>query len=572
MKSNPKLVVIAVQEVRRLRARFRGRSSPLVAFLLLGALFVSYMGVRQRTTGIAGVYRLGLSPNGPVVESRRFIITELPPQTGRAQVAAGLLDVYVDGEQILVGESDRAQYALGALQKILAAGEQRRIAAEYPPDVAFPLRLQIFYVPVDATSTGTNQGILAATSAAASGTPDAAADPALPAADGSTYLETLGLQSVDLYVPSLSEPPIPFTQVIIAFLYVMPVAFISVFFISSFLDEKLNRRIGVLLAAPLHPLEIILGKMLPYFTFAMLAIVVITIVLNGNILLALAILTPLVLVLLGVYLLVAVFSRSYRDTTFMSMLATTGMTTLLIMPAMFSGVNNLSYLSPLTLVVKLYRGESFGLQAYLFSALPMLLFFVLCLYVGTSVFEEQFLTSYRTFRHKLADALRLSIDMARPYRSVFLMSLLVIPLVFLIQLAVLAVSLNLPLQLALLVLLFVSILVEELAKSITIVVWYQPQEVRPWKPIMLLSLVSAVGFFVGEKGLLALSLNVVSAAPLSAAIFGPALLIVPLLAHFLFTTLVTTLNSRFQVRYPLAVLAGATLHMIYNLYVVGAVL
>ena len=66
-----------------------------------------------------------------------------------------------------------------------------------------------------------------------------------------------------------------------------------------------------------------------------------------------------------------------------------------------------------------------------------------------------------------------------------------------------------------------------------------------------------------------MSVSVVSEAALSAALFDVGLLFVPLLAHFVFTSVVVVLATRFRVRYPLAVIAGVVIHAIYNLIVAG---
>jgi RsiW-degrading membrane proteinase PrsW (M82 family) len=80
---------------------------------------------------------------------------------------------------------------------------------------------------------------------------------------------------------------------------------------------------------------------------------------------------------------------------------------------------------------------------------------------------------------------------------------------------------------ALIAVLLASVLVEEVAKSVGIVVLYQRKVERPYRRIFTLALISAVGFLVAEKLLLYLSLSVVSEAALSTAIFSGGLLIVP---------------------------------------------
>ncbi len=84
-------------------------------------------------------------------------------------------------------------------------------------------------------------------------------------------------------IPSLTPPPLPFQQVLVALIYILPITFISIFFTSSFMDEKINRRLTVLLSAPVTPFQIILGKMLPYAIFALSAIAFIAVQTKGNV-------------------------------------------------------------------------------------------------------------------------------------------------------------------------------------------------------------------------------------------------------------------------------------------------
>jgi len=74
---------------------------------------------------------------------------------------------------------------------------------------------------------------------------------------------------------------------------------------------------------------------------------------------------------------------------------------------------------------------------------------------------------------------------------------------------------------------------------------------------------------IGEKLLLLISVSVVSESALSAALFNTGALIVPLLAHFVFTSVVCLLRSQLKARYFIAFLAGAALHVAYNAIIAG---
>lgn len=338
------------------------------------------------------------------------------------------------------------------------------------------------------------------------------------------------------------------------------------------MDEKINRRLTILMSAPVSPFQIIAGKMLPYVTFALAAVAVIALVTRVNPLWALAIFAPAILFIFAIYLMVPLLYRSFKDTTFISMLATALTMSYLIFPAMFSGVSDLAFMSPLTLAVKLYRAEPFGLREYSFAALPMVLLFGLAMYTGTRVLNEEYLMGYRPLHRKAADAIYLIMNRRQPYLSILALGVLLIPLVYMIQLVILAMSLNLPLAYALGSALVAAAIVEEIAKSVGIAVLAEHGHVRTARQVIALAFLSALGFLIGEKALLFVSLGVVSQSVFSAALFNSGLLVAPLIAHLSFTSIVCLLNIRLRVRYRYAVLAGAVVHALYNFLLTGGVL
>jgi hypothetical protein len=285
-------------------------------------------------------------------------------------------------------------------------------------------------------------------------------------------------------------------------------------------------------------------------------------------LLALAIFAPTTLFIFAIYLMVPLFYRTFKDTTFIAMLVTTLTTAYLVFPAMFTNVNDLAYISPLALAVKMYRGEPFGWREYLFPSLPMSAIFGFAMFAGTRLLNEEFLMGYKPITRKAADAIYLMMAHARPYLSVPLWSLLVIPIVYMTQVVFLAFATNLPVRLILGFTLVTSALIEEVVKSVGIVVLAERGVVKTARHIIGLSFLSALGFLIGEKLLLLLSISMVSQARVSGALFGAGLLLfIPLIAHFVFTTIITLLQTKVKLPYTLALGVGTFVHFIYNVYV-----
>lgn len=534
------ILIIAWRELTRLRKRFGG-ASPLAAILLLVVVGLSALALRNTISLGSGLYQIGVAGDVPPIHDNRFRVIKVDVEQGRTMLNQHVIDVLIDGTQVFSRDDNKSQYAIHALKRYMEEEELARIGNTYPESEAFPLRVGINYLNASQTP-GQNE----------------AGDPA----------PVISLE--ETIIPSLTPPPLPFAHVLVAMIYILPITFISIFFTSSFMDEKINRRLTVLLSAPVTPFQIILGKMLPYAIFVLSAIALIAVFTRGHLLLTMAIFVPTTLFLFAIYLMVPLFYRTFKDTTFIAMLVTTLTTAYLVAPAMFTDVNDLSFISPLTLAVKMYRNESFGWREYLFSSLSMAAFFGFAVFAGTRLLNEEFLMGYKPITRKISDAVYLLMARAKPYLSVPLGSLLIIPIVYMAQIIFLAFASNLPFGMILVVTLMASALMEEVAKSIGIVVLAEHGVVKSYPEILGLSFLSALGFFVGEKLLVLLSINMVLQASISSVLFGQGLfLLVPLIAHFIFTTIVTLLKTKANLLYMAALMVGTVVHFLYNWYLLG---
>jgi hypothetical protein len=389
------------------------------------------------------------------------------------------------------------------------------------------------------------------------------------AREGSGKFRAEFVSENEVIVPSLMKPPLPLSQVILAFVYVVPILFLGIFFNSSFMEEKINRKLNVLMSAPVTPFDIIAGKMLPYVAFSLGMVALVTLALGGDVALSLAIFLPIILFIFAVYLLVALAYRTFKDQTFFSMAAITFVTGYLVLPALLTGINDVCYVSPLTLAVQMYRGAGFSLMEYALSTGPMYIVFIVSAFVGVRVFSEEYLMSYGPLYRRAGDAIYLAIDKCHPYISIALLSALLIPAVFMAEMMIAILSLMVPVSLSpivfLAILLSLCVIVEEAAKSAGIATLIENGKAASVRGVLGLSAASAFGFFVGEKLLLYLSLSVVSNVMLLDALRSAGLLIVPLIAHFIFTSIVCLLTRRLGVkRYALAIAAGSIVHFLYN--------
>ena len=606
------ILTMSRREITRLRARFSGKPRFIVLGILALTIIGSFVIYHQDLVISKGLYNVGVSADAPVIADSRFNIIELERETGYELLEQGAIDLYLDGSSIFSSYTDRSEYAAGALQKYLEKQEILRVAEEYEIDRAFPLRIEVSYLAAEDEVTidepvvsvpdvgetpevltivedespappALDENIAAATAAALP-----SSLPAAPSASDEAVRQQLAdfaennqlpefkaefVAENDIIIPSLMNPPIPLAQVIITFLYVVPVFFISLFFTSSFTEEKVSRKLIVLLSAPVTRLQVIMGKMLPYLAYSIIVIIGVTMVLQGNILLGLAIFVPVMLFIFSIYLMVALTYRTFKDQTFFSVLALSVVTVYLVGPAMFTGVNDLSYISPLTLAVTMYRGETFTVSQYFLATTPLLLVFGQTMFVGTRVFNEEYLMGFRPLHSKIAEAIYLTLDRAHLSLSTLFMGMSLVPLVFMVELASIVFVTNLPLPFMLGFMLIVSVVVEELAKSAGVVILLQNKALARKRDVLKLAALSALGFMLAEKLLLFMAMTVVSDSSVIQVMFGGGMLLLPLALHVVSTSVVCLFTAHFGTRYYLlAILLGSIIHAIYNVSVMGALL
>ena len=571
-----KILQVAKREVGRFRARFSGGSRLVILALLALSLLVSYFIAQQGLVMGRDIYTIGASPDGPFVGDGRFDVLTVNKTAGMQMLHDGSVDLYMDGETAYTRGDMRSQYAAGALKKYLENAETTRLIEQYDINQSFPLRVEVSYLTVPSSGTPAPAIATAIPSApAVLDTSAAVREQISELQNGSNKkFKAQFVSDNEVIIPSLMSPPIPLSQVVLAFLYVVPMLFMGIFFNSSFMEEKTNRKLNILMSTPVTPFDIIAGKMLPYVIFSLAVVVAMTLVLGGDLLLALAIFLPVILFIFAIYLMVSLAYRTFKDQTFFSMAAITFVTGYLVLPALFTGINGVSYISPLTLAVQMYRGEGFGLAEYVLSTGPMYLVFGLALFVGVRIFNEEYMMGFGPLYRKAADAIYLAINRSHPYISIALLSLLLIPVVFMVQMIIAILSLMVPVNLPPLVflaaLLALCVIVEEVAKSAGIATLLENKKITSTGTLLALAAASAIGFFIGEKLLLYISLSVVSNIMLIEALGSADLLVIPLIAHFIFTSTVCLLTQKLGVKYyPAAVVAGSFIHFLYNFVILA---
>jgi ABC-type Na+ efflux pump permease subunit len=382
--------------------------------------------------------------------------------------------------------------------------------------------------------------------------------------------------------PSDIQPPFPFQSLVLAFLFVLPLNFLIQAYGSSMLSERLDRRGELLLVAPIDRTDIVLGKTLPYFlaSLAVTGVIVSGLRLLGGqagVLSMLAV-VPLALLFLSTTFLGAMFARSFKELTFVTVTISTTLTTYAFVPAIFAETSAVAFVSPLTLAIKELTGTAVTPGQIAFAVGPPTLVAGICFLLGFGVYREEDLFTQRAVHHKALDALAGRIT--RP-RSVAGVVVLLVPFVFIAELLAVAVLFALPVSVSI-PLIFASIVViEELAKGLPIYAGFVHARYERTLPIALVvGAAAGGGFFLAEKLTLAVQLVGLPGSPVADAAFqtglgasGPAALallaLAPLGLH-VFTSILTAAGaSRGRLMFVVGLASAILVHLAYNITVVS---
>lgn len=380
--------------------------------------------------------------------------------------------------------------------------------------------------------------------------------------------------------PADINPPFPFQSLVLAFVFVIPLNFLIQVYGSTILSERLNRRGELLLVSPVTRFDIIGGKTLPYFAGAMLIEAIIAVglfyIARGELggLISILAITPLVLLFLGATFLGAMFARSFKELTFVTVTITVVLTSYAFVPAIFTDVGALALISPLTLIVMDLQGETVALSEFVFSTAPPFLSALIFFGLGSGLYREEDMFDQRSISGKVLDAL------AGPISRIYhvgVMTIVLIPFVFVIQLLAIAL-LYATGDISIILMLVVVAVVEEIAKSLHIYAAYEHNRFeRTALVAVALGIASGVGFFIGEK--IALLAQLVGLPELAIAeaglaggiVEGPVVLLfllAPLLLHIVTAAISAVGASRGRNAYLLALSTAIIVHFVYNLTVV----
>ncbi|QKY18107.1 ABC transporter permease [Halorubrum sp. CBA1229] len=582
------------------------------------------------------VYRVAVDGDSPYADA----VEEAPALTPVPVEGAELGDtadlVVFDGggsrtgavETVAVRASDtrKGEAAAAEFREAVEAHNERLMAAEENATAAFPITVTLQYVGRtsgldDGSTLGEDDGGSGGDSESGDGSgggdgstdgggsdgdseggdADGSGDPvtaddtagdglAVPSVGGAAFgADTVGS-------PGSISPPFPFVSLLLAFVFLVPMNFLIQAYGSSILDERTNRRGEPLLVTPLSPVDIVAGKTLPYVAAALLVTTLIAAAVGGGPLSVIAVL-PVALTFLAATFVGAMFARSFKELTFVTVGVSVLLTTYAFVPAIFTNVTPVALVSPLTLVVFDLQGEAVSVGEALFSTGPMALGAALLFGLGLGVYREEDMFTQKPVARKLLDALAVRLSAIedvvladlvdrrriRALGSVALLTAFTIPFVFVAELLAVATLFALPVTVSIPVLLVTIAFIEEVAKSVHLYAGFERGVfARADRVAVAVGLASAVGFFLAEKATAVVQAVGLTDLYVGRAAFGSvagveglspvavaALLFAPLLLHGFATTVAAVGASRNRTYYVLTLALATLLHAAYNFGVVS---
>ena len=369
--------------------------------------------------------------------------------------------------------------------------------------------------------------------------------------------------------PSNIEPPIPFTSVIFAFIFMFPMYFVAQFYSASIMSERTNRNGEFLLVSPLKKHEIVIGKTLPYLTITIALMLGLAAYLKftlgevspyaimGDSLTILAIMLPVVLLFLSFSFISSILARSFKELTFVTVFFSTIVSGYLFFPAMFAHIHAIALISPMTLVVKVLSDDGIQAGEYLFSTLPLYCVSIATFGFGTMIFREEDLFTQKSVKSKIMGCMDIFL---RGKSYIFLLTLVAIPFAYMLELMLIVLLFNIPLPYSIVVMIGLAALVEETFKSIGVYALSLKGNASPITTAVL----AGSGFFLGEKLMMLVTVSTIAESVFGSVINMGSLLIYPLLLHISCVAIVS-FGLRYR-GYVACLLAATAVHSAYNLY------
>ncbi len=579
---------IALAEGFRTGGSFNKKTSlALLAIGVLTSLLVPQL-LHHGLDFDRGLYRVAVDPGSPLLPavegSRLFRVVDADPATALEQGKADLV-ISVSSASALDGAKGEA--ALAALKQAAKDYTFAELTREKDQGAAFPVRVDLAYA--QQARAGQTNGLPTSLPETPTPTPAAtggstgtvsgggsSSGGAVPANARTSGFDLLPPER-SVNTPETLSPPFPFRSLLLAYAFLIPMNFVVQVYAGSAIGERLGRKGEALLASPARPWEIIVGKALPYFLLMMGVCAGIVLFIGGGWLSLLAV-APLAYSFLALEFVAAMFARSFRELTFLTVFTSVLLTIYAFLPAVFTEVHPIALISPISLVVMDLHHDPWTWGQVLYATVPLALFSTILYVLGAALYTEEDLFHQKPVMTKAVDMLARQV---KGMGSAIKVQVMLIAVVLVVELLLMTFLFAWPVRVGTVGILLAVALCEESFKGLPSYA-ATTRGLLPSRRAWLFGALVGLGFFLAEKGLLLLSLSGVMDIPAGQAVFGTSggavagaagltvllLLIAPLLLHVGTASLTGWGAGKGRSTFFAAFALAVTIHTVYNLAVV----
>jgi len=354
-------------------------------------------------------------------------------------------------------------------------------------------------------------------------------------------------------------------HVFVAISVVIVLNFFAVMYANSLFQEKLNKRSALLFTMPLQTRDILFGKALPYLALSLILISVL-LILHGMPMQFYAYAMGVTIVLAGFYFAVAyisaVFARSHREFSFISVFLISLLSLYLIIPAFVANVSPISNASLLTPLVLFAQGITLPLSVITFLVVIYSVVILWLFYIASYLFTYEEFYSNASVTEKIMQMATLYI---KKWYHAAIFAFFCVPMGWLLEVLLIMVLLVARVPHMLVVVVLLAAYIEEILRNLAAHAFFRSHAFT-WLSAVVISLASGAGFAIAEKSLL-----FVMIAPFAQ---GYELLligsfIIPIILHGLLTFVFLVLRRYLPLKYYILCLITGLLHAGINLAVLG---
>ncbi len=563
-------------EIKKMRKKYR--ASKLLYFAIIFVIFSALLSADKGINSDSQIYTI----SGDTFYDKNFLYIDTNKLMNDPKYLEGLksgyIDLYLNGTLVIVANSEKAFSAADDLRKTLKKRFSQILYNKYG-DTAFPVVIIPKYVKRNISFKEFGELQLTTIKTTKTEISEIIENDKKPtdlidekevqrvirklhgySDNNYDYISKIknvfkikGENRTKVELPETFYPQNLASNMLIGFIFLIPSYFIMQVYSSSILKDRIKKRFEILIATPIKNYEIIIGTLTPYLTLSTTIVVITSVIIGINFLHTLYYIFPPLLFLFTLQGFIAMISRSYREATFLLVMANLLITSYLFLPAIFSGLP-LSKISPITFLLQEIRGEEINIQDVLFSNFQFIVMAIFLLYLSSNSLDSEMLSSNKPILPKTIDILS---KVVNSEFKAFIFAFSTVPFALIAELFILFIlsSLPIPVLTTLLLSIFIFAMIEEFLKSSIIYSATKTNFIKNPK----IAIIVALGFFVSEKLLLIISNQYLT-------IFMTSLLILPLLLHMTSSLVFYILSVKGvgMKNIYLAYFSAVTIHFAYN--------